>query len=347
MKDLLFVQSNNPAGNQILVYNRAQDGTLTLAETVDSGGTGGVNEGAPDDPLASQGSLIYDGNHHVLIGVNAGSNTVSVLGLEDDHLALRQVLSSDGTFPVSATAHGDMVYVLNAHEAGAITGYRITDGQLDPIADSTRSLELTPITGPTQALNTPAQIGFTPNGQQLLVTTKLNGSLIDVFTMGPYGQPSNTFTANPAGTPAPFGFTFDSQERLVMTDAVASTLTTYTVHADGTIKQIASQPNEQKAMCWVAHIAGNFYVVNSASNTITGYQIDSMGTPTVFTQTSTRPGPIDLVGTRDGQFLYVQIGTAGGIDGFRVKSDGTLDQIVTLTGPPGMQGIAVADRDYS
>ncbi len=341
MKNLMFVQSNNPAGNQILVYDRAEDGALTLTETVDTGGTGGINEGAPDDPLASQGSLVYDTHHRVLIGVNAGSNTVSVFGLEDDHLRLRQVIASGGIFPVSVAVHGDLVFVLNAHAVAAITGYRITDGQLCPIDNSTRSLKLTPVTGPTQAVNTPAQIGFTPDGQQLVITTKANGSLIDVFAMEPSGRPSGTFTANTAGTPVPFGFIFDDHGHLVVTDAAVDTLTTYTVHSDGTVKQVAAQPNGQQAMCWVAHIAGNFYVVNSASNTITGYHIDSAGTPTVFTQNPTRSGPIDLAGTRDGRFLYVQIGTAGGVDGFRVASNGTLDQVVTLTGLHGMQGIAL------
>ncbi|MBV8540887.1 MAG: hypothetical protein JO063_10845 [Pseudonocardiales bacterium] len=341
-RHLVFVQTNNPAGNQIMVYDRADDGTLTLAETVDTGGIGGVNEGAPNDPLGSQGSLVYDTHHHVLIGVNAGSNTVSVLGLEDGRLCLRQVLPSGGTFPVSVTVHGNLLYVLNAHEAGAITGYRITDGQFHPIENSTRSLGLTPATGPMQFANSPAQIGFTPDGQQLVITTKGNGSLIDVFTVGPQGRPSDTFTANPAGTPLPFGFIFDDYHHLAVTDAGSSTLTTYTVHHDGTITKIASQPDGQQTMCWVAHIAGNFYVVNSLSNTITGYHIDPAGTPTVFIpQITTRTNPIDLVGTRDQQFLYVQLGAAGGVDGFRVKPDGTLTQIVTITGAGGMQGIAV------
>jgi hypothetical protein len=155
MTNRLFVQTNNPAGNQILVHERAEDGSLTLAETVDTGGVGGRNDGASSDPLASQGSLVYDAHHGVLIAVNAGSNTVSVLGLDDYHLCLRQVLASGGTFPVSVAIHGDLLYVVNAHEAGAITGYQITDGQFCPIQDSTRSLELTPVTGPGQFLNTP------------------------------------------------------------------------------------------------------------------------------------------------------------------------------------------------
>lgn len=344
-KQLVFIQTNNPAGNQVQVYDRAGNGELTLIETVDTGGNGGSNERRPNDPhdpLASQGSLVYDTHHDALIAVNAGSNTLSVLGLEDGHLRLRQVLVSGGIFPVSTTVHRDLLYVLNAHGPGAITGYQITDGQYRPIDDSTRSLKLTPVTGPTQGMNTPAQIGFTPNGQHLIITTKGNGSLIDIFTMGTDGRPSETFKANPAETPAPFGFTFDDHDHLVVTDAGISALSTYLVHTDGTAKQVASQPDGQQAMCWVTHTAGNFYVTETVSNTVTGYHIDPTGTPTVFTQTPTRAGPIDLVGTRDGRFLYVQVSTAGGIDGFRIKSDGSLAQIFTLSGlDVSMQGIAI------
>ncbi|MGB6164800.1 MAG: hypothetical protein WCF33_21915 [Pseudonocardiaceae bacterium] len=341
MENQLFVQTNNPVGNQILAYGRAEDGTLTLVETVSTGGNGGRNGGAVVDPLSSQDSLRYDAHHGLLIAVNAGSNTLSVLRLEEDRLRLRQVLASGGTFPVSVAIHGDLLYALNAHGAGAITGYRIADGKLHPIDGSTRSLNLTPVTGPMQFLNTPAQISFTPDGKYLIITTILNGSLIDVFTVGTDGRPSNTFVANPAGTPGPFGFTFDDHGHLVVTDAVTSTLTTYTIHPDGTVTRIAGQPDGGTAMCWIARAAGNFYVADSGSRNVTGYHIDRAGTPTVFTKTETREGPIDLVGTQDGQFLYVEVGGAGGVDGFRIKPDGTLAQIVTLTGLDGLEGIAI------
>lgn len=341
MRSCLFVQTNNPAGNQILVYERAEDGALTLVETVDTGGVGGRNGGAGADPLTSQGSLVYDADHGLLIAVNAGSDTVSVLGVDEVQLCLRQVLASGGAFPVSVAVHGDLLYVVNAHEAGRISGYRLTDGRFDPIEDSTRSLGLTPVTGPGQFLNTPGQIGFTPDGQQLIITTKGNGSLIDVFTMGIDGRPSDTFVANPAGVQVPFGFTFDGDDHLVVTDAAASTLSTYTVHSDGTVTPIASQPDGGSAMCWIAYAAGNFYVADNGSRTVTGYHIDPAGTPVVFTQVETRDGPIDLVGTPDGDFLYLEVGIAGGVDGFRVKPDGTLAQIVTLAGLDGLEGIAV------
>ncbi|MGH3764604.1 MAG: hypothetical protein ACRDS0_00445 [Pseudonocardiaceae bacterium] len=90
MKNYLFVQTNNPAGNQILASDRSDAGSLALAQAVDTGGAGG-RAGKPD-PLGSQGSLVYDSRHRRLIAVNAGSNTVSVLGLDASRLSLRQVL---------------------------------------------------------------------------------------------------------------------------------------------------------------------------------------------------------------------------------------------------------------
>ncbi len=53
MNNRVFVQTNNPAGNQILVYDPAANGTLTLAETVDTGGKGGRRAANPD-PLSSR-----------------------------------------------------------------------------------------------------------------------------------------------------------------------------------------------------------------------------------------------------------------------------------------------------
>jgi hypothetical protein len=52
--------------------------------------------------------------------VNAGSNTISVFAVRGDRLALRQVLSSGGTFPVSVVVYGNLVYVLNALNGGSL-----------------------------------------------------------------------------------------------------------------------------------------------------------------------------------------------------------------------------------
>lgn len=340
MKNYLFVQTNNLAGNQILAYDRSDAGSLAFAQAVDTGGAGGRNEGAVVDPLSSQGSLIYDSRHRRLIAVNAGSNTVSILGLDANRLGLRQVLGSGGAFPVSVTVHGDLVYVLNAHEAGSISGFRLAGDQLSPIEGSTRSLQLPPATGPAQFLNTPGQISFTPDGRHLVITTKANDGLIDVFTMDTDGRPSDTFVASSSQTQVPFGFTFDNYGHLAVTDAASSSLSTYTVRSDGTAELIASQTDDGQAMCWVTQAAGNLYVADTGSNNLTGYHVDAAGKPTVFTKVDTREGPIDLVATRDGRFVYVEVGSAGGLDGYRINPDGTLTKIVALSGLDGLEGIA-------
>ena len=111
---VLFAQTDDPAGNAIAVFNRADDGTLSPIETVSTGGLGARLGGAVSDPLASQGSLLYDPEHELLFAVNAGSNTVSVFTFRNSHLRLRQVLGSGGEFPVSLAQHANLLYVLNA-----------------------------------------------------------------------------------------------------------------------------------------------------------------------------------------------------------------------------------------
>src|SRR5205085_923236 len=71
----VFVQTNDPAGNQVLAFHRGDDGRLIEAGRYATGGRGGVEVGAAADTLASQGSLAYDNAHGLLLAVNAGSDT--------------------------------------------------------------------------------------------------------------------------------------------------------------------------------------------------------------------------------------------------------------------------------
>jgi DNA-binding beta-propeller fold protein YncE len=140
------------------------------------------------DHTASQGALTYDPLHSLLYAVNAGSNTVSVFAVRGDRLALRRVVSSGGTFPVSVAVRGDLVYVLNALNGGSLQGYRVVGGGfLIPLPGSSRALGLNPGATP-QFTNTPGQVAFTPDGTQLIVTTKANGNDIDVFGVRPGGR---------------------------------------------------------------------------------------------------------------------------------------------------------------
>src|SRR5437868_8630989 len=62
----VFVQTNDLNGNSIAAYSLNDNGTLTYAATYATGGRGGRAAGAAVDPLASQSSLVYDREHHLL-----------------------------------------------------------------------------------------------------------------------------------------------------------------------------------------------------------------------------------------------------------------------------------------
>src|SRR2546423_11537120 len=99
-----FVQNDALAGNAVVAYDRADDGSLRQAGVFPTGGLGGALEGAVVDHTASQGALTADREHGRLLAVNAGSDSVSVFKARGDRLELRQVVDSRGSFPVSVTA---------------------------------------------------------------------------------------------------------------------------------------------------------------------------------------------------------------------------------------------------
>ena len=125
-------------------------------------------------------------------------------------------------------------YVLNAGGTGIVQGFRIHGHHLSPISGSARSLGLANAS-PPQFLTSPGQVGFTPDGRKLIVTTKASTSSIDVFQVGPDGRLSATPVVNPSATPVPFAFTFGPSGRLVAGEAGASSVTTYRIQPAGTL----------------------------------------------------------------------------------------------------------------
>jgi 6-phosphogluconolactonase (cycloisomerase 2 family) len=337
----VFVQTNDPTGNAIAVYDRAGDGTLTRVGTYATGGLGGIaSPGTESDHLASQGSLALTRGHHLLIAVNAGSDTISVFRVHHDQLQLMQVLASGGQFPASIGVARNLVYVLNSGGTGIVQGFRIHGQGLTPISGSARSLGLAN-GNPPDFLTAPGQVGFTPDGRKLLVTTKLSGSLIDVFLVGHDGRLSSTPVANPSATPVPFAFTFGPAGRLVSGEAGTSSVTTYSIEAAGTLTNPQSASDGQMALCWIQRVGRFFFVSNTASNNLSSFWITSSGQPMLLqaVAASTDPGPIDLAAS--GHFLYAETGTNGTVDEFRVGNDGTLVPLGSVTDlPPGIEGIA-------
>ena len=339
---VVFVQTDNTAGNQVVVYRRATDGTLSFAGSDNTGGLGGQLTGSVVDHLASQGSLTYDSRHSLLYAVNAGSDTVTVFVAHGHHLFRQQVISSGGSFPVSVAVQGNLVYVLNALNGGSVSGYRVFAGRLFPIPGSTRLLHLDPAASP-QFTNTPGQVAFSPDGSQLIVTTKANGNDVDVFGVRPGGTLTPSPVVNSEPGTVPFAVTFDPAGDLVIAEAGPSALATFALHSDGTITQIDAVDTGQAATCWVTADGEQLFTSNAGSANVTGFTSDAQGQLTLVGQTATDPGTVDSSVTPDGRFLYVQAGGDGSVDEFSVTA-GTLTEVgsVVVPGAVGGEGIAAA-----
>ena len=340
----VFVQTNDLNGNSIAAYSQNENGTLTYAATYATGGNGGRAAGAVVDPLASQSSLVYDSAQHLLLAPNAGSNTVSVFRVRGDRLRLEQVVASGGPFPASIAVHDNLAFVLDAGLAGYVQGYRIAGGRLHPIAGSQRSLGLAN-SNPPGFLQSPGQVGFTPDGRHLVITLKgNNGGSVDVFSVSDDGQLSNAPTATAVGG-VPFAFVFDPQGHLVIVNAAFGNLSTYTVNGNGSLSLVSAGASDgQIAACWVIGTKGNFYAANTGSGSLSRYTIDNNGTVALRSPLAATgiPGAIDMAVS--GRFLYAQSGGSGSVKAFAVGEDGSLTPIGSSIVPDGgsQEGIAAS-----
>jgi 6-phosphogluconolactonase (cycloisomerase 2 family) len=338
----VFVQNDDVHGNTVVAYHRTRAGGLTEVGRYATGGKGGVLSGSVVDHLASEGSLAYGSASHLLYAVNAGSNTITTFAVHGDRLVRRQVLPSGGAFPVSIAVHGHLVYVLNARDGGSISGYLQLAGALIPIPSWHRSLGLdTSAPGqPDEFTSTPGQIGFTPDGRTLLVSTKNGGNTVDAFRVGIFGPAPRPVITSLPGT-VPFGFDFDSRGHLVLTEAGTNAVVTFAVRRSGALSQLDSSPTGQAATCWIVAAHGNLYASNAGSATVSRYTTSRSGALTAHGTAATDAGTVDAAGSSDGRYLYVQAGAAGIVDAYRINANGSLTATGSVTVPnaAGAEGI--------
>ncbi len=332
----VYLMSNAPAGNSILVFDRSADGELTADGSY---ATGGIGTGGG---LGNQAGLILSKDHRRLYVVNAGSDDISTFRVGRTGLELiGSPVASGGTTPISLTVHGDLLYVLNAGGSGNIAGFRVeTDGSPSAIAGSSRPL--------SSAAAGPAQIQFSPDGRLLVVTEKATNT-ISTYTVGADGLASGPNAQASAGQ-TPFGFNFSQRGDLVVSEAFGgapgvSTASSYRLDRQGNLTLISGPVSTtQTAACWIAISQnGRFaYTTNTGSNTVSSLAIGSGATLMLEDAVAgvTSPGPLDAAFTPGGRFLYVR-NSSGTISAFRAKGDGALTHIGDVGPlPAGANGLA-------
>ena len=321
----VYAMTNASDGNEVVVFDRQPNGTLVQSDTVS---TDGLGSGAG---LGSQGAVVVSPAGDRLYAVNAGSDDISTFSIRAQGLSLVDVTPSGGDMPVSLALHGQLLYALNAG-SDDITGFRIDGGGLTELAGSTR-----PLSGAGVA---PAQISFTPRGDQLVVTEKAT-NMIDTYSVGRDGLVSGP-RSHPSEGETPFGFAFQGRH-LIVSEAFggaegASALSSYYASANGALSPISvSAPDTQTAACWVAVAQDRFaYTTNTGSNSISSYTIAADGSLTLLSAVAgeTGDGPIDVTVTPRDRYMYSLNGVDGTISAFQMQPDGSLLAIAGAGGLP-------------
>ena len=334
----VFTLSNAAAGNAVIAFSRASDGSLTPAGSFATLGNG---TGAG---LGSQGAVGLSDDGEFLFAVNPASNTITSFVVDGASLTRVNTVASGGTLPISLTVHDDVLYVLNAGGTENITGFSIgSNGALTLLPGSSRPLSGTGVG--------PAQVGFDPSGRWLVVTEKATNR-IDVYAVGANGYASAP-VVNPSAGVTPFGFAFNQHGVLIVSEAFggavdASAVSSYTLGSGGALQVVsASVPTTETAACWVAVTNnGKFaYAANTGSASVTGFEVRKAALSILNADGktgTTGTTPIDAAVSHNGQFLYTLTSTSHAISAFSVRqNDGSLSGVGGASGlPVGTVGLA-------
>ncbi len=332
----VYFINNQVAGNRVMDFTRASNGTLSFSAAY---ATGGIGTGGG---LGNQGALVLTNENEILLAVNPGSNSISSFKINDNGLALVSTVNSGGIRPVSIAQHNNLVFVLNGGGTNNISGFHLMDnGTLEAIAASTRPL--------TAASTGPAQISFVNEGKVLVITEKGTNKIV-TYTVNDQGIPGamHSITSSSA---TPFGFAVGRNGNVFVSEAVggapgASVLSSYAIGYDGSITSVQGSVGAgQSAACWVV-ISNNgkfAYTTNTAINNISTFGITNSGSISVSEAISatTGAGPIDAALSNNSKYLYVLNGAGHSMDIFSVATDGSLNSLQTVTGlPVGANGLA-------
>jgi 6-phosphogluconolactonase (cycloisomerase 2 family) len=335
----VYTTTNDPGGNAVIVFRRNRDGTLTQGPTVPTGGTGIAAQPPFGFPIVdSSDSMALARDGRLLFVVNDGDNTITSFRATGGGLHRADRVSSGGVLPVSLTTYGHLLYVVN-EQSSSISGYYFSDsGRLWPIPGSEQLLSPLFPSGPAppNAGGVAAQIGFSPDGHQLVVTERGVPSTvgaIDTFKVNPNGSLSLEQADRTASVdPNPFGFAFTRSGQLLVSN----------------VGQVNGAFDYPAGSLPIPQILDPAQFTGSASS----YSLSSAGalTPISTEVLSGGRGACWLVLSKDGKFAFVTntlstapilgppngIGTgAGGLTTYKVGSDGTLTRLGQTDLGPG------------
>ncbi|KAJ3031047.1 hypothetical protein HDV00_008531 [Rhizophlyctis rosea] len=310
---------SNEVSNTIIINAIHEDGTLSYANSVLTGGVGPymVNH---TDPLFSQDSVLVSGNK--LFAINAISHTLSLFKIDRSdptHISLERTIDTQGEYPVSVAYSPRLstACVVNGGKRNGVKCFRIMDtvagrwmmGGINEMSYDIGLNQTTPATGPAGSVS---DIVFSPDESSIIVSIK--GT-----PMGPPGYlitlpiHNNRFLSpvfsTPMGGTLPFSITPIHNTGLLVTDPAIGAEIFALDRGQPSWSQPISIPNNG-ATCWSAYsqTTGSHYAID-AMGRVTELRIDErslrvqIGQQLQFASKSALDGAVARVGRYE--YLYV------------------------------------------
>src|SRR2546422_11651792 len=101
----VYIMTNDPSGNSVLVYGRSADGILTWAGTFATNGLGGAGLTG-----SNQAGLGLSADSKSRLVVNAGSTDISAFRVSHAGRKLTDKFGCKGTMPITVTGDGRTCY---------------------------------------------------------------------------------------------------------------------------------------------------------------------------------------------------------------------------------------------
>ncbi|GAD96285.1 hypothetical protein SNOG_13222 [Paecilomyces variotii No. 5] len=318
----------NDAKNAVAAVSIGDDGTLSGGTVTATSGKGGnsidgmTNQPAAPDALVGQSAVSVAGQY--LFAVNAGSNTLSMLSIdEQDPTKLTMIgepAAVPGEFPntVAASMKNKIVCV---GSTGAKTGVSCSSfskvglGKMDGL----REFDLGQSTPPVGPTNTVSQVLFSNDESTLLTMVKgdptvNNTGFVATFPVnrasqcGPASVSMKGTRSSPAGTAVLFGTEpIPGTENFFVTDAsFGATVLSLDKKTDGLSTASKQVIDGQKATCWstISQVSNSAFVTDVQVNRIVEMSLDNANIIKEYDTSSINPGLgfIDLVSS--GNFVY-------------------------------------------
>ena len=338
----VYIQTNNPMGNAVVVHSIQSDGTVQFSSVVPTGGNGGSKTAGASDGLFSQDSVVVGGG--CLFVVNAGSSTISAFKIQPDQptsITLLNTVPSGGDFPIAVAYSGPkmLLCALNGGANNGVQCFTATDSGLVALPSSTYQplgvMETTPPSGPGGSLS---DITFNTDGSLLFVSAKgvpgsnrTNNGFIATFTVSGAGATatlSMVAKSSPMGSVLPFSLTLlPGTDTIVYTDPSSGYgVASYTTNGALSASAIYPVPG-QGANCWSAYsaVSGDVFLSDPGAKIINEVSVN--GTQSTLIRQYTTNGTNDIAVA--GQYLYALSPRLTSIEVFLISGPGNVRSIQT------------------